>query len=417
MPILSILSPFHSAKDRPLLPVFKAVAAGSSPPPPSAPVANFTGTPLSGNGVLSVHFTDRSTGTPTSWAWLKDDGSGNVSFANDAIANPVELFGVGNYSIDLTATNGSGSGEKTRVNYVIVGGPAGPGITINAVSWHLPPDDTIDTLDFTVSAVPTSGNYTVQITVIGGVLYTPIGPFSAQTVNGAVTIPASAITTDNLAFQATGTNPDGTLTTTHPGANTTIQFPGKPTVGTAVASSQQSPDPVAACIPFASDAPSVDIYGSFEGGGLTLLESNFIGPSPYLGSGTANPLTSGNWTFTVAGNGPLIGPYSDPSNSISLPAPLPVAVAVLSGLGLFVLTCDGTGSTGLDGTTDAGLAFLWVSDAGTIADATAATTTITFAITDTGTYNVSLTVTDVFGSTSSDPHTVTVLAGVIQTII
>jgi PKD repeat protein len=43
----------------------------------TAPVADFTGSPLTGSGPLSVTFTDASTGTPTSWSWdFGDPGSG-----------------------------------------------------------------------------------------------------------------------------------------------------------------------------------------------------------------------------------------------------------------------------------------------------------------------------------------------------
>ncbi len=45
----------------------------------AAPVANFSGTPTSGNAPLSVTFTDSSTGAPTSWSW--DFGDGNTSTA------------------------------------------------------------------------------------------------------------------------------------------------------------------------------------------------------------------------------------------------------------------------------------------------------------------------------------------------
>jgi len=41
---------------------------------PVAPIASFTGTPLSGTAPLAVKFTDTSTNSPTSWAWTFGDG-------------------------------------------------------------------------------------------------------------------------------------------------------------------------------------------------------------------------------------------------------------------------------------------------------------------------------------------------------
>jgi PKD repeat protein len=46
-----------------------------------APVADFTGTPLTGTTPLSVVFTDTSINGPlTAWHWEKNDGSGWVDF-------------------------------------------------------------------------------------------------------------------------------------------------------------------------------------------------------------------------------------------------------------------------------------------------------------------------------------------------
>ena len=80
---------------------------------PPAPVASFTGTPLTGSIPLGVQFTDTSTNTPTSWLW--DFGDGNTSTAQ----NPLYTYTVaGTYSVSLTATNAGGSDTHTATNYV-----------------------------------------------------------------------------------------------------------------------------------------------------------------------------------------------------------------------------------------------------------------------------------------------------------
>jgi hypothetical protein len=83
--------------------------------PTVAPVADFTGTPLSGTVPLSVAFTDTSTNSPTSWAWTFGDGGTSTS------QNPTHSYAVaGTYTVVLVATNATGSNTKTRTGYVTV---------------------------------------------------------------------------------------------------------------------------------------------------------------------------------------------------------------------------------------------------------------------------------------------------------
>lgn len=105
---------------------------------PVAPVADFSGTPTSGDRTLAVTFTDASTNTPTSWAWTFGDGGTSTA------QNPSHNYTVaGTYTVALTATNAAGSDTKTRTNY----------ITVNAT----PP-----VADFT--GTPTSGEQTLAVT-------------------------------------------------------------------------------------------------------------------------------------------------------------------------------------------------------------------------------------------------------------
>ncbi len=77
------------------------------------PVADFTGTPLSGTAPLSVQFTDTSTHNPTSWLW--DFGDGSTS----TVQNPShDYVDVDTYTVSLTATNGEGSDSEVKADYV-----------------------------------------------------------------------------------------------------------------------------------------------------------------------------------------------------------------------------------------------------------------------------------------------------------
>lgn len=83
--------------------------------PLKRPIANFTATPRIGTKPLKVVFTDRSTGSPTSWKWIFGDGK----ISNDK--SPVHVYSkVGKYNVTLIVKNAKGTDTKTRFNYVTV---------------------------------------------------------------------------------------------------------------------------------------------------------------------------------------------------------------------------------------------------------------------------------------------------------
>ncbi|MGD9549190.1 MAG: S8 family serine peptidase [Candidatus Krumholzibacteriia bacterium] len=88
---------------------------------PVAPVANFTGTPTSGDYPLVVAFTDGSSGAPTGWSWTFGDGGTSIQ------QNPTYTYTApGTYTVSLTVTNDFGSDSLTRTGYVNV---TEPGVT------------------------------------------------------------------------------------------------------------------------------------------------------------------------------------------------------------------------------------------------------------------------------------------------
>jgi len=79
------------------------------------PVAEFSGSPTVGPPTLNVSFTDRSSESPTSWAW--DFGDSGTSTAQ----NPTHQYtSYGDYTVGLTATNANGQDTTTKVDYVRV---------------------------------------------------------------------------------------------------------------------------------------------------------------------------------------------------------------------------------------------------------------------------------------------------------
>jgi len=79
------------------------------------PVAAFSASPISGNLPLKVQFSDKSTGSPTSWKWNFGDGKTSTS------RNPAHTYTkAGKYTVSLTVKNAAGSSTKTIKNYITV---------------------------------------------------------------------------------------------------------------------------------------------------------------------------------------------------------------------------------------------------------------------------------------------------------
>ncbi|MFH1894234.1 MAG: S8 family serine peptidase [Candidatus Zixiibacteriota bacterium] len=87
-------------------------------PPCYAPVADFSGSPLSGDYPLNVSFTDLSTNSPTSWNWTFGDGGTSTA------QNPSHTYtSAGTFTVTLTATNSCGSDGETKTGYITVNEP------------------------------------------------------------------------------------------------------------------------------------------------------------------------------------------------------------------------------------------------------------------------------------------------------
>jgi len=79
----------------------------------NAPVANFSGTPTTGNAPLAVTFTDSSTNSPTAWSWTFGDSN------TSTVQNPSHTYSsTGSFTVGLTATNAYGNNTNTKNNYI-----------------------------------------------------------------------------------------------------------------------------------------------------------------------------------------------------------------------------------------------------------------------------------------------------------
>jgi len=103
-------------------------AVGGNPP-----VANFSGSPTSGCVPLTVNFTDLSSGSPTSWSWNFGDGGTSTQ------QNPSHTYTTtGTYTVSLTATNAYGSDTETKTAYITVNDLPMAGFTGSPTSGEVP---------------------------------------------------------------------------------------------------------------------------------------------------------------------------------------------------------------------------------------------------------------------------------------
>ena len=80
-----------------------------------APKADFSASAREGGSPLPVQFTDKSTNSPTSWAWTFGDGSTSTE------KNPVHTYvKSGMYSVKLKVSNPAGSNGLSRSGYIVV---------------------------------------------------------------------------------------------------------------------------------------------------------------------------------------------------------------------------------------------------------------------------------------------------------
>jgi PKD repeat protein len=164
------------------------------------PEANFTATPTNLSQGLQVNFTDTSLYTPTTWSW--DFGDGNVS----TLQNPTNTYTyAGYYTVSLIVTNAFGSHVTTKTDYITVnfadteqktdyiqvtsstpvanfsGIPTSGDTplsiaftdlstgTVTSWSWDFGDGSPLDTTQNPTHIYAVAGNYTVILSINGGV--------------------------------------------------------------------------------------------------------------------------------------------------------------------------------------------------------------------------------------------------------
>ncbi len=89
------------------------------PQAPGPPIAQFSGSPISGAAPLTVNFSDQSSGSISSHSWTFGDGGGS------GLVNPAHTYNAaGTYNVTLNVTGPGGSDGETKLAYITVDPPA-----------------------------------------------------------------------------------------------------------------------------------------------------------------------------------------------------------------------------------------------------------------------------------------------------
>lgn len=251
------------------------------------PNANFTATPTTGCGPLTVQYNNTSSPNAVSFQWNFPGGDPDTS----SLANPVVLYATaGTYSATLIAINPSGRDTFSRTDY----------ITVN----------TVPTASFTSAANGLTVAFTNTST--GATSYawdfgdngssSEVNPSHTYTADGTYTVILSAtnncgtVTSSQTVTVSTGPTADFTATPSSGCAPLTVeltntsssnatafdwQFPG----GTPSSSTEQTPPSVV------YDAP-----GTYT---VTLTASNAAGSSTFTQNIVVNGTPTANFSYTV----------------------------------------------------------------------------------------------------------------------
>jgi PKD repeat protein len=126
---------------------FGVTVDDSEGPVDNPPVADFMGSPTSGDAPLTVQLTDQSTGSITNWSWSFGDGSSTEQSPSHTYENP------GDYTVSLTVTGPGGSDTLTKTDYIEITTP--------------PPLPTLLSIGVTPETASIEIGSTQQYTVIG----------------------------------------------------------------------------------------------------------------------------------------------------------------------------------------------------------------------------------------------------------
>jgi PKD repeat protein len=395
------------------------------------PTAGFTATPTSGCASLTVQFTNTSSPNATSWNWQFPGGTPSSSTAQ----NPTVVYNTpGTYSVTLTASNSAGSNTATQTNLITVNTTPTAGFNFStngltasftnsstnatSYSWNFGDGGTSTqtnpshtyaadgTYTVTLSATNACGTVTTTKTVT--IVTPPVAGFSAAPTSGCA--PLSVQFTNTSSANATSWN---------------WQFPG----GTPSSSTAQNPTVV-------YNTPgtySVTLTASNSAGSNTATQTNLVvvNTTPTAGfssstngltasfTNTSTNATSYSWNFGDGGT----STQTNPSHTYAADGTYTVTLSATNACGtttftqnVVIITAPNAGFTANSTTGCAALTvqfqdlsssnsttWNWSFPGGTPSSSTQENPLVVY--NTPGVYDVSLTVTNSAGTTSTFTQT------------
>ena len=312
------------------------------------PVSDFSSNVISGTTPLKVAFTDRSTGTPTSWNWNFGDGTSSKE------KNPTHTYSIaGPYTVKLTVSNAAGSNTATKTNYISAGvtaqkpvvnfwgtprsGNAPLSVTFKDITTGAPTtwnwdfgDGTSSTEQNPTHVYSAAGNYIIKLTasnaagstvlskynyikVTGTAAQTPIASFNSNVNSGNA--PLNVLFTDtstgtptawswNFGDGASSTQKNPTHTYSAAGSYTVTL-----TVNNAAGSNTVTKSSYITVTGTTAQKPVINCWGSPRTGNAPLnvffKDSSTGSPTSWnwnFGDGTSSTLQNPKHTYSAAGS-------------------------------------------------------------------------------------------------------------------
>lgn len=334
----------------------------------NAPVANFSGTPTSGCNNITVNFTDLSTGSPTSWSWSFPGGTP----ATSSVQNPTIIYSApGTYNVTLTCTNALGTDTRTFTSYITVNNCPPPAANFYGTPTTLCSGQTVSYFDLSTNS-PTSWSWNFP----GGTPATSTLQNPVVTYNVVGTYGATLTATN--AYGSNTFTQNNYITVNNCPPPPVANFSGSPTTlcaGSTVTFTDLSTNsPTSWNWSFPGGTPSTSVaqnpvitYSASGVFGVTLTATN----------------SSGSNTFTV-------------SNYITVNT---CASPVINFSGWPTTLCTGQSVNFSDLSSNSPTSWNWTFPGGTPASSTVQNPVVTYSAA--GTYNVTLSATNAFGTNTS----------------